>query len=191
MSLELLIEYVNTRDITVRNVIIEKNIPLVKFVVSKMHNSLFAEFEFDDLVGYGMFGLIKAVENFDVSKNTKFSTFAYQKIYFGIIDEIRKVDHVPRTTRYKISRVQRDIQKLENECGYEIDRVRYAHERGLSAVDVSVMEGSYMLSADTILDYIYDQKGIDYDTILCGLTSRAQTLSHTDGEQYNDSGGGY
>lgn len=63
--------------------------------------------EFDDLVGYGVFGLIDAIDRFDMKKEVKFETYASLRIRGAILDQIRKMDWIPRTIRQKQRRMER------------------------------------------------------------------------------------
>ncbi len=164
---ELLASYLKTRDIDLRNKIVENHIPLVKYVVSKMYYCTCGEYDYDDLVNCGVFGLIKAVEKFDPKKKVKFSTFAFQKIQFSIIDELRRIDQVPRSVRYKIRLVQKYLAEAESGLGYDIDRKQLAEMFNMSPTDFQVMEGTYCTSAEDILDYVYDHREMNYDYVLC------------------------
>ena len=165
MHVELWQSYSETRDISLRNKIIEQNLPLVKYVVTRNQNTIFFGCEYDDLVSYGTFGLIKAVEKYDLNRKIEFSTFAYQKIYFSIIDELRKVDWVPRSVRSKIKKVRDTIKEMEGYCVYDIDKYAVAQSHGLSALDINVMEGTAVSSMDVTINYIYEEGGLYYDTI--------------------------
>jgi RNA polymerase sigma factor for flagellar operon FliA len=178
---ELFIRYAETKDESIRNKIILEYLPLIKRAANKVYRTIRAEQEFEDLVHYGIFGLIKALEKFEINRNLKFSTFAYQKIYFGIIDELRKIDHVPRMTRDKIRNVQGTVWELENKHGHSCDHNQIAYEHGLSALDINVMNGNYMLSANELVDYLQDQRGIKYDDFFCRHSFRQQDLSFFDG----------
>jgi len=164
--MELMYKYVETRDIEVRNKIVEENIPLVKFVVTKVYNKGFGEYEYNDLVNYGVFGLIKAVEKYDITMGYKFSTYAYQKIYFSIIDELRKVDWVPRSVRYKLKQAQQEAKVMELTFGYDVDVSSLAKEYGLSNRDILVMDGSHVTATDLPIYYAVDNREAKYDYVL-------------------------
>ena len=151
--MELMYEYVKTKDIEVRNKIVEDNIPLVKYIVKRVYNKGFGEYEYNDLVNYGVFGLIKAVEKYDVTMGLKFSTYAYQKIYYSIIDELRKVDWVPRSVRYKIKLMQQDVEMMEVSLGYTINMTDVAPHYGLTYRDLFVVEGTHLTSTDLPIYY--------------------------------------
>jgi len=149
-----------------RNKIIERHLPLVKYVVNRNQNTIFYGCEYDDLVSYGTFGLIKAVEKYDLTYKVKFSTFAYQKIYFSIIDELRKVDWVPRDVRAKIKKVREVIKEMEYCYEYDVDKYAIAQSYGLSILDINVMEGTAISSIDVSLNYIYEDGGLYYDIVI-------------------------
>ena len=65
--------------------------------------------EYDDLVGYGIFGLIDAIDKFDYGKNVKFETYASLRIRGAILDQIRKMDWIPRSLRQKQKRIEAAI----------------------------------------------------------------------------------
>jgi len=90
---------------------------LVKIVAGRLSMYLGYNVEYDDLVGYGVFGLIDAVDKFDYSKGVKFETYASFRIRGAILDEIRKMDWIPRTLRQKQRKIDVAFQKIEAEKG--------------------------------------------------------------------------
>ena len=93
-----------------------KNIA-VKVVAGRMYNFYGSKIEYDDLVGFGVMGLIDSIERFDMNKNIKFETYAQIRIKGTIIDNIRKLDWIPRSLRKKSKEIQYGMSKLENELG--------------------------------------------------------------------------
>lgn len=91
--------------------------PLVKYVAARVGASLPRSVEQADLVSYGMFGLIDAVERFDRSRGFKFETFAIPRIKGAILDELRSMDWVPRSVRTKARNIERAIASLEGDLG--------------------------------------------------------------------------
>ena len=75
--------------------------PLVKYVAGRVGVGLPPNIEQSDLVSYGIFGLIDAIEKFDISRAIKFETYAISRIKGAIIDELRSIDWIPRSVRYK------------------------------------------------------------------------------------------
>ena len=87
--------------------------PLVKYVAGRVSVGLPHSIEQADLVSYGMFGLIDAIEKFDIDRNIKFETYAITRIKGAIIDELRAIDWVPRSVRAKARSVEQAYAKLE------------------------------------------------------------------------------
>jgi RNA polymerase sigma factor for flagellar operon FliA len=88
--------------------------PLVKYVASRVATGLPASVEQADLVSYGMFGLIDALEKFDLARSIKFETYAIPRIRGAIIDELRSLDWVPRSVRFKAREVEKAYTELES-----------------------------------------------------------------------------
>lgn len=114
---ELWKEYAKTKDRAIKHELIEKNIDLAKIIAGRMYNFYGSKIEYDDLVGFGIMGLIDSVERFDLNKNVKFETYAQIRIRGTIIDNIRKLDWIPRSLRKKSKDIQEAMIKLENELG--------------------------------------------------------------------------
>jgi RNA polymerase sigma factor for flagellar operon FliA len=87
--------------------------PLVKYVAGRVSVGLPATIEHADLVSYGMFGLIDAIEKFDLAKGVKFETYAISRIKGAIIDELRSIDWIPRSVRAKARDVEKALTSLE------------------------------------------------------------------------------
>ncbi|MFN2590918.1 MAG: RNA polymerase sigma factor WhiG [Actinomycetota bacterium] len=87
--------------------------PLVKYVASRVATGLPATVEQADLVSYGIFGLIDAIERFDLARNIKFETYAIPRIRGAIIDELRALDWVPRSVRFKAREVEKAYAEVE------------------------------------------------------------------------------
>jgi RNA polymerase sigma factor for flagellar operon FliA len=106
--------------------------PLVKYVAGRVSAGLPHSIEQADLVSYGIFGLIDAIEKFDTSRNIKFETYAITRIKGSIIDELRSIDWVPRSVRAKARSVERAYAKLEAELLRTPTDAEVAEELGLS-----------------------------------------------------------
>ncbi len=112
---ELWAEFKRTGDRQARDRLIVHYSPLVKYVAGRVSAGLPHSIEQADLVSYGIFGLIDAIEKFDTSRNIKFETYAITRIKGSIIDELRSIDWVPRSVRAKARSVERAYAKLEAE----------------------------------------------------------------------------
>lgn len=106
--------------------------PLVKFVAGRVAAGLPHNIEQSDLVSYGMFGLIDAIDKFDLSRGFKFETYAISRIKGAIIDELRSIDWVPRSVRAKARAIERAYSKLENELKRTPEDKEVAAELGVT-----------------------------------------------------------
>ena len=110
-------EYARTKSSKIREKLILEYAGLVKIVAGRLGMYLGYTVEYDDLVGYGIFGLIDAIDKFELSKGVKFETYASLRIRGAIIDQIRKMDWIPRTIRQKQKKIETAMQELERELG--------------------------------------------------------------------------
>ena len=101
----------------IREQIILEYAPLVKIVAGRLSMYLGYNVEYDDLVGYGIFGLIDAIDKFNSQKDVKFETYASLRIRGSILDQIRKMDWIPRTIRQKQKKIETAIREIESREG--------------------------------------------------------------------------
>lgn len=116
----------------VREQIIIEYAPLVKVVAGRLSMYLGKNVEFDDLVSYGVFGLIDAIDKFNLDKDVKFETYASLRIRGSILDQIRKMDWIPRTVRQKQKRIDEAIKAIEMRTGKNATDEEIAQELGVS-----------------------------------------------------------
>ena len=110
-------EYDKTKSSAVREKIILEYAPLVKVVAGRLSMYLGYNVEYEDLVSYGIFGLIDAIDKFDFLKDVKFETYASLRIRGAILDQIRKMDWIPRTIRQKQKKIDAVIREIEARYG--------------------------------------------------------------------------
>ena len=110
-------EYARTKSPEVREKIILEYAPLVKVVAGRLSMYLGYNVEYEDLVSYGIFGLIDAIDTFDFLKDVKFETYASLRIRGSILDQIRKMDWIPRTIRQKQKKIDAVIRDIETRYG--------------------------------------------------------------------------
>ena len=110
-------EYARTKSPEVREKIILEYAPLVKVVAGRLSMYLGYNVEYEDLVSYGIFGLIDAIDKFDFLKDVKFETYASLRIRGSILDQIRKMDWIPRTIRQKQKKIDAVIRDIETRYG--------------------------------------------------------------------------
>jgi len=108
-------EYKATGDAAVRDQLIVHYSPLVKYVAGRMATGLPQNVDQADLVSYGIFGLIDAIDKFDPERGFKFETYAIARIKGNILDELRSIDWVPRSVRAKARAMEKAYAKLEAE----------------------------------------------------------------------------
>ena len=106
--------------------------PLVKYVASRVATGLPASVEQADLVSYGMFGLIDALHKFEPGRGNKFETYAIPRIKGAIIDELRAMDWVPRSIRFKAREIEKAHSDLEAMLKRQPTEVEMAERLGIS-----------------------------------------------------------
>ncbi len=124
--------YAKTKDGKIKEQLIIEYSQVVKYVAGRLSIYLGSNVEFDDLVGYGVFGLIDAIDKFDLDKGIKFETYASLRIRGAILDNIRKMDWIPRSVRKKQKSIETAYQKLESELGRYVEDEDMADELGIS-----------------------------------------------------------
>lgn len=121
----------------IREQIILEYAPLVKVVAGRLSMYLGYNVEYDDLVGYGIFGLIDAIDKFDAAKDVKFETYASLRIRGSILDQIRRMDWIPRTVRQKQKKLDEAIKMIEMRTGKNASDEEIAQEIGISDAELS------------------------------------------------------
>lgn len=112
---QLWVEYKRSGNLKIREQLVVKYIPLVKYVVGKMITNLPRNVEYEDLVEYGIIGLLDAVEKYDLNKDITFKTYAVTRVRGSIYDELRSQDWVPRSVRKMVKDVEKAYITLETE----------------------------------------------------------------------------
>lgn len=110
-------KYTETKSTELREKIIIEYSALVKIVAGRMSMYLGYNVEYEDLVSYGIFGLIDAIDKFDYGKGIKFETYASLRIRGAILDQIRKMDWIPRSLRQKQKKIDAAVSKIETKTG--------------------------------------------------------------------------
>jgi RNA polymerase sigma factor for flagellar operon FliA len=149
--------------------------PLVKFVAGRVAAGLPQNIEQNDLVSYGVFGLIDAIDKFDLERGFKFETYAISRIKGAIIDELRSIDWVPRSVRAKARTIERAYSKLENELRRSPDDKEVAAELEMSQEEL-----------DHTLSQISFTGIVALDEILGGAKGDASGGSSTLGDTITD-----
>lgn len=128
----LLEDYAKSRTPELREKIILEYAPLVKVVAGRLSMYLGYNVEYEDLVSYGIFGLIDAIDKFDYLKEVKFETYASLRIRGAMLDQIRKMDWIPRTIRQKQKKIDAVIREVEQTTGHVATDEEIAQRLGIS-----------------------------------------------------------
>lgn len=126
-------EYAKSRTPEVREQLILEYAPLVKLVAGRLSMYLGYNVEYDDLVSYGIFGLIDAIDKFEVGKEVKFETYASLRIRGSILDQIRKMDWIPRTVRQRQRQIDAAVHEIEASMGRPATDDEIAVKLGISS----------------------------------------------------------
>ena len=127
--------YRKNQDPKIRDMFVKQYAPLVKYVAGKVAVGMPHNVDFDDLVGFGVFGLIDAINKYDPDKHVKFKTYAVTRIRGAIFDELRSIDWVPRSVRQKSREVEDTVHRLEASLGRSATDKEIAAELGMSESD--------------------------------------------------------
>ncbi len=162
---ELWQQYANNADPKIREKLILQYAPLVRYVVGRLAVTLPPTIDQEDLYGYGLIGLIQAVEKFSLDRGVKFETYAITRIRGAILDELRSQDWVPRSVRSRTRDVSEAMQALEAELGRPASEEELARKLGVSASDLAhimAQETSPFLSLDELVQVSDDGQSITW-----------------------------
>lgn len=134
---KLWLMYKRGRDLGAREKLILAHAPLVKYVAGRLAMRLPASVELEDLISYGIFGLIDAIEKYNPEYNVKFETYAIARIKGSMLDGLRALDWVPHSLRQKAREVERVYAKLEGELGRSATDEEVAAALGITTDELS------------------------------------------------------
>jgi RNA polymerase sigma factor for flagellar operon FliA len=151
---ELWEEYIRTGSSQAREKIVKRYLPLVKYVTARMAVSPPSGLDYDDLLSFGVFGLLDAIDRFDVSKGFSFQTFAVPRIRGAVLDELRKYDWISRTGREKLQRLGKAMETVLQDRGALSDQalmdVMGMDEKEYKET-LELSSRSYIVSLDEVL----------------------------------------
>ena len=150
-------QYARTKTPELREKIITEYAPLVKLVAGRLSMYLGYNVEYEDLVSYGIFGLIDAIDKFDFNKNVKFETYASLRIRGAILDQIRKMDWIPRSVRQKQRKIDAAMAKLEAENGRPATDEEIAGELDISVDELDTWNGQTKITNLVSLEDFVEQ----------------------------------
>ena len=144
----------------VRDALIVQYIYLIRYVVGRVKVTLPATISIEDIAGYGVEGLINAIERYSPQKNTRFETYALIRIRGAILDRIRAQDFLPRSVRKKI----KDIKNAQEQLKQELGRIPTTTEVA-NYLDMDPDKVNQLLAEDTTMTSIYEKKGSSEDSM--------------------------
>ncbi len=125
-------KYKKTKDTEIRNHLVEKYLPTVKYIAERLQAKLPQTVELDDLISAGIFGLMQAIDGFDYERGIKFETYCANRIRGSILDELRNLDWVPRLVRTKAHKITNAYRELEIELGRAPGDAELAERMGMT-----------------------------------------------------------
>lgn len=150
-------EYMKNKEPDLREKIILEYAPLVKTVAGRLSMYLGYNVEYEDLVSYGIFGLIDAIDKFDTMKEVKFETYASLRIRGSILDQIRKMDWIPRTIRQKQKKIEAIIKEIEMDSGKNATDEEIASRLGISAQEYEEWQSQMKITGLVSLNEYVEQ----------------------------------
>lgn len=152
-------EYKTAPTEDIRNVLVERYLPLVRYVAERLATTLPSFVEVDDLASMGIFGLLDAIERFDPNLGVKFKTYAMNRIRGSILDELRSLDWVPRLVRIKASKIEKCCQELQREFGREPTFYEMSQRLGMGFDEYhSMIEGASATAIISLSEEWTDQE---------------------------------
>ncbi len=156
-------DYERTKSSDIREKIILEYAPLVKVVSGRLSMYLGYNVEYEDLCSYGVFGLIDAIDKFDPKKAVKFETYASLRIRGAILDQIRKMDWIPRTIRQKQKQIDAVMKDIEAETGRSATEEEIAEGLGISGDEYTDWQSQMKITNIVSLNE-YMEQGSDIST---------------------------
>ncbi|HMS16867.1 MAG TPA: FliA/WhiG family RNA polymerase sigma factor, partial [Planctomycetota bacterium] len=135
------VAYKETGDPVLRNRLIENYYPLVRYISERLLSTLPRSIECDDLTSAGLFGLMDAIDGFDLSRGIKFKTYCTTRVRGSILDELRSQDWVPRLVRLKANKITKALKALNARLGREPTEQEMAEELGIGMPEYQSMIG--------------------------------------------------
>jgi RNA polymerase sigma factor for flagellar operon FliA len=136
---EVWIEYKKTGTEDLRNTLLEHYLTLVKYNAERIHAKLPDEVDVEDLMSAGIFGLMDAIDAFDLSRGVKFETYCVPRIRGAMLDELRTMDWVPRLVRSKASKLNEGLKTLEARLGRSPTEIELSEHMGISVPELEKM----------------------------------------------------
>ena len=166
-------QYSLTKSPEIKEKIIIHYASLVKYIAGRMNMYLGQNVEYDDLISYGVFGLIDAIDKFDLTKEVKFETYASLRIRGAIIDNIRKMDWVPRSLRKNQKDLEKAYTQLENTLGRPA-----TDEEMITFLNVSKKEFDDIIKKSSIATLISLEQYVDQGQTVGDFNNSNDSIEH-------------
>ena len=154
----LWIEYAKSnQNSAIREKLIIEYAPLVKLVAGRLSMYLGYNVEYEDLVSYGIFGLIDAIDKYDYTKAVKFETYASLRIRGAILDQIRKMDWIPRTIRQRQKQIDAVMRQIESTKGRVATDEEIAVGLGITNEEYSEWQSKMKITSVVSLNEFLEQ----------------------------------
>jgi RNA polymerase sigma factor FliA len=173
---QLWLQYTKKKDKAIRDRLILTYAPLVKYVAGRVGSGLPAHVDEEDLVSYGLLGLMGAIDRFDPSRDIKFETFAIARIKGAIIDELRSLDWVPRSVRSRARDIERAMAELERVLHRAPTDAEVAEKLGMTEEELDDTLTDISRSSIAALDELWTISGSSGDQV-----SLIDTIEDTSG----------
>lgn len=145
-------EYRRSRDEKLKHELVLAHLPLVKYLAGRLAVKLPSFIGQEDLESYGIFGLLEAVEKYNPDLGASFKAYAYSRIRGAMIDEIRKLNWIPRTMWQKIQHLNSTRERLQKEFGENVTNETLAGAMGIKVSELHKLAGQANLLSLSSLD---------------------------------------
>lgn len=145
-------EYRRTRKEDLKDELVLAHLSLVKFLAGRLAIKLPPHIDQEDLESYGVFGLIDAVEKFNPDIGASFNAYAYNRIRGAMIDEIRKLNWIPRTLWHKIQHLNETRERLQKEMGENVNDETVSSAMGITLPELNKLARQASLMSFSSLD---------------------------------------
>lgn len=164
-----IVQYQKTKDIQLRNLLLEQSIPMIRKVAKMTRNIYANHMEFDDVVSIGILCMIECFEQFDVEKGLSFEAYAYTRIRFRIIDELGINGFIPRRIRQEAKIIHKAYDELANQLMREPSDIELANYMNKDINELSrnyqEMAWSQLLSFEDMNESYGDKDLIDHKNL--------------------------
>lgn len=160
-------------------------LPLIKKVVARIFPSIPPQLmDFEDLVGYGLIGLIEAIDSFNPNRGVKFSTYAFYRIRGAILDALREMDWLPRDMRKKIHQVENAAMELTAELQREPSEAEIAarlsmEEKAVATLLMESAQSEVVCFEESLHQYITQKTDNFFDLDQLEQTDVQQIIART------------